>query len=73
MTFHPIPKPFKGNYPHAVRHAAVTEGFPAGIDMALKLSKDPDMTVDDAEMYVAAVLATRGQPQILDLMENDDE
>ena len=70
---HPFPKPFNGNYPFAVLHAVRTLGFPEGVNLALKLSKDKDMTVDDAEAYTAAVVATNGNPQILDLIEGEKE
>lgn len=67
--YHPFPKLFKGNYPFAVLHAARIEGFEAGVAMALKLAVGPGFTTGDAEAYVAACLATKGNPQILDLIE----
>jgi hypothetical protein len=69
---HPIPKPFKGNYPFAILHAYRTEGIPAAIVLAEKLSKEP-LTKEEALQYVKAVVETKGQPQILDLIEEEGE
>lgn len=70
--FHPIPKPFKGNYPFAVLHAARSQGIPEAISLAVKLSKEP-LNYGEALQYVKAVVETRGHPQILDLIEEERE
>ena len=72
MTHHPIPKPLKGNYPHAVLHTLRTEGVPQAIELARKLSEE-EMSHDEAVTYVSACLKTKGQPQILDLLEESKE
>jgi hypothetical protein len=70
--FHPIPKPFKGNYPFAVLHAYRADGIPEAIAMAKKLSKDA-LSNEEALLYVKAVVETKGHPQILDLIEEERE
>jgi hypothetical protein len=69
--YHDYPRLFKGNFPYAVRHAAVTDGFDFGVRLAKELSKEP-LSDKEAEAYVAACLATKGQPQILDLIEGSE-
>jgi hypothetical protein len=68
---HPIPKPLKGNYPHAVLHASRTS-VPEAIELARKLS-DEEMSHDEAVSYVRACILTKGNPQILDLVEREEE
>lgn len=70
--FHPIPKPFKGNYPFAILHSARTFGVPNAIKLAVELSKE-SLTQAEAVQYVKAVVETRGHPQILDLIEEERE
>lgn len=70
--FHPIPKPFKGNYPFAILHAIRNQGIPEAAALAAKLSKEP-LTFEEAIQYVKAVADTRGHPQILDLIEAEAE
>lgn len=69
---HPIPRPLKGNYPFAVLHAFNTEGLPKAIELARKLSEE-EMTHDEAIDYVSACVKTRGQPQLLDLFEDEED
>lgn len=67
---HPIPKPLKGNYPFAILHSVRNDGVPAAIELARKLSEE-EMSHDEAVEYVSACLRTKGQPQILDLLEEE--